>query len=31
LNRKGQMPLKARLMILSVIPIIEGLNLLYLL
>lgn len=31
LNRKGQMPLKARLMILSAIPIIEGLNLLYLL
>ncbi|EEY09779.1 hypothetical protein COI_1588 [Mannheimia haemolytica serotype A2 str. OVINE] len=31
LNRRGQMPLKARLMILSAIPIIEGLNLLYLL
>ncbi|ATW43760.1 putative membrane protein [Glaesserella parasuis D74] len=31
LNRRGQMPLKARLMILSAIPIIEGINLLYLL
>lgn len=31
LNRRGKIPLKARLMILFVIPIIEGLNLLYLL